>query len=79
MLRPPYEPLVPRHLRLEAAERSLYSGEILTELDEGEARAAAERLRDQGVEAVVIIDGRVPHAILLEVLTKEGIGTEIVL
>jgi len=26
-----------------------------------------------------IIDGRVPHAILLEVLTKEGIGTEIVL
>ena len=25
---PPYEPLVPRHLRLEAAERSLYSGEI---------------------------------------------------
>ncbi|MFQ5961957.1 MAG: acetylglutamate kinase [Candidatus Methylomirabilales bacterium] len=26
-----------------------------------------------------IIDGRVPHAILLEVFTKEGIGTEIVL
>ena len=26
-----------------------------------------------------IIDGRIPHAILLEIFTKEGIGTEIVL
>ena len=51
---PPYEPLVPRHLRLEAAERALYSGEILTELDETETRAAAERLKSQGVEAVVV-------------------------
>jgi N-methylhydantoinase A len=51
---PPYEPLVPRHLRLEATERALYSGETLTELDEAETRAAAEHLRDKGVEAVVI-------------------------
>ncbi len=51
---PPYDPLVPRHLRLEATERSTYEGEIVTELDEGEVRVAAERLRDQGVEAVVI-------------------------
>ncbi len=51
---PPYEPLVPRHLRLEATERALYSGETLTELDETETRAAAERLREKGVEAVVI-------------------------
>ncbi len=51
---PPYEPLVPRHLRLEATERALYSGETLLELDEGEARAAAERLREKGVEAVVV-------------------------
>jgi len=26
-----------------------------------------------------IIDGRLPHALLLEIFTKEGIGTEIVL
>ena len=26
-----------------------------------------------------IIDGRLPHAILLEVFTREGIGTEITL
>jgi acetylglutamate kinase len=32
-----------------------------------------------GAQKAHIIDGRVPHAILLEVLTKEGVGTEIVL
>ncbi len=51
---PPYEPLVPRHLRLETTERALYSGETLTQLDESETRAAAERLKEKGVEAVVI-------------------------
>ena len=28
-----------------------------------------------GVNRVFIIDGRVPHAILIEMLTNEGIGT----
>ena len=28
-----------------------------------------------GVKAVHIIDGRVEHALLLEVLTDEGVGT----
>jgi acetylglutamate kinase len=32
----------------------------------------------QGVRKAHIIDGRTPHAILLEILTKGGIGTEIV-
>jgi acetylglutamate kinase len=32
-----------------------------------------------GAQKAHIIDGRVPHAIILEVLTKAGIGTEIVL
>jgi acetylglutamate kinase len=32
----------------------------------------------QGVRKAHIIDGRLPHAILLEILTKVGIGTEIV-
>ena len=31
-----------------------------------------------GVAKTHIIDGRQPHAVLLEVFTKEGIGTEIV-
>jgi acetylglutamate kinase len=30
---------------------------------------------DQGVEGVVILDGRVPHAVLLELLTDLGAGT----
>ena len=33
---------------------------------------------DKGVNKVHIIDGRVPHSILLEVFTDEGIGTMIV-
>jgi acetylglutamate kinase len=33
---------------------------------------------NEGVGKVHIIDGRVKHAILLEILTKDGIGTEIV-
>jgi len=30
---------------------------------------------DQGVEGVVIVDGKVPHAVLLELLTDHGVGT----
>lgn len=32
----------------------------------------------QGVRKVFILDGRVPHAILIEILTDEGIGTMVV-
>ncbi len=32
-----------------------------------------------GVEKVAFIDGRVPHSLLLEIFTDEGIGTEVVL
>jgi N-methylhydantoinase A len=51
---PPYEPLVPRYLRLEAAERTLFDGTELTALDEADVVAAAERLRSEGVESVAI-------------------------
>jgi acetylglutamate kinase len=30
---------------------------------------------EAGVEAVVIIDGRVPHCVLLELFTEHGVGT----
>jgi acetylglutamate kinase len=33
---------------------------------------------DGGVAKAAIIDGRVPHSILLEVFTSNGIGTEVV-
>jgi acetylglutamate kinase len=32
---------------------------------------------NKGVGAAVIIDGRVPHAVLMEILTNEGAGTMI--
>jgi acetylglutamate kinase len=32
---------------------------------------------DRGVEAAVILDGRVPHALLLELFTEHGFGTQV--
>ncbi len=32
---------------------------------------------ESGVEGVIILDGRVPHAVLLELLTPHGVGTRI--
>ena len=40
---------------------------------------SALRALEGGTAKVHIIDGRVPHAILLELFTREGVGTEIVL
>jgi acetylglutamate kinase len=33
------------------------------------------RAIEEGVRKVTIMDGRVPHAILMELLTNEGAGT----
>ena len=33
---------------------------------------------DEGVHRVHILDGRIPHCLLLEIFTKKGIGTAIV-
>jgi acetylglutamate kinase len=33
---------------------------------------------ESGVEKAAIIDGRIPHSILLEIFTTSGIGTEVV-
>jgi N-methylhydantoinase A len=51
---PPYEPLIPRQSRMEATERTLYTGEVHTPLDEDEVRDAAKRLRDLGVDSVLV-------------------------
>lgn len=39
---------------------------------------ACTRALDSAVKKTHIVDGRVPHCLLLEIFTKEGIGTEIV-
>lgn len=64
---------------------------LITELDIDEARGLIRdgtiqggmipkvegciEVVEAGVEAVVIIDGRVPHCVLLELLTEHGVGT----
>ncbi len=48
------EPLVPRYLRLEVVERIAADGTIVTPLDKGSARHAAECLQEAGVEAVAV-------------------------
>ncbi|MEM7522218.1 MAG: hydantoinase/oxoprolinase family protein [Pseudomonadota bacterium] len=49
-----FEPIIPRDLRLEVAERMDAEGEVVTPLDEAAVRAAAEALLAKGCEAVVI-------------------------
>jgi N-methylhydantoinase A len=51
---PPYRPLVPRSRRIGVPERIRYTGEILTPLDEVAVRAAAEKLKADGVESVAV-------------------------
>jgi acetylglutamate kinase len=59
------------------AERLMKSGVI----DGGMLPKVESSLRalEGGTAKAHIIDGRLPHAILLELFTREGIGTEIVL
>jgi len=50
----PPEPLVPRRLRLEIAERIDYAGETVVPVAEEEVEAALVRLRDEGVESLAV-------------------------
>jgi len=49
-----YEPLIPRNLRLEVRERIGARGQALVPLSEDDVRQAVRRLREAGVEAVVL-------------------------
>lgn len=51
---PPAAMLVPRFLRFGVAERVLSNGEIRTPLNEDQVRAACEKFKQEGVEAVAI-------------------------
>ena len=54
-LRGDFEPIVPRELRLEVAERTLADGTIHTPLNQNDVRAAASQLLVAGCEAVAIL------------------------
>jgi acetylglutamate kinase len=77
VLRDPKDPsTVISHLSANEARELKKSGVI----DKGmipKVEAALAALR-AGVEKVSFVDGRVPHAILLEIFTREGIGTELI-
>jgi acetylglutamate kinase len=60
--------LTPRKID-QLVEKGVISGGMLPKI--GSALDAARN----GVKSVHIIDGRVPHALLLEVLTEQGVGT----
>ena len=47
-------PFVPRHLRFEVDERVGYKGDVMTPLDEGSVREAADQIRAAGVSAVAV-------------------------
>ena len=49
-----FRPIIPRDLRLEVPERMDASGKVVTPLDEGAVRGAAETLLERGCEALVI-------------------------
>jgi N-methylhydantoinase A len=51
---PPPDPFVPRYLRKEVDERILYSGEVMTPLDEDSVREALHVFRREGVESIAV-------------------------
>jgi len=51
---PAFEPLIPRHWRWEISERLDAWGGVLQPINEDEVKAAAERLRQEGVEALAV-------------------------
>jgi acetylglutamate kinase len=78
LLRDPKQPdsIIP-HLQTSEVDALKKSGVI----DQGmipKADSAVAAIQS-GVEKVSFVDGRVPHAVLLEIFTDEGVGTEIVL
>ncbi len=53
-------------------ERGVITGGMIPKVDNALAALAA------GVQKVHIIDGRIEHALLLEVFTRDGVGTQVV-
>jgi acetylglutamate kinase len=76
-VKPDDETSLVKHLNIAQIDELVQSG-VITKgmLPKVEACIAALR---GGVNKTHIIDGRIPHALLLEIYTEAGIGTEIVL
>lgn len=48
------EPLVPRHMRFEIDERTLFDGQVKKNLDESEIASVIERLKSEGINTVAV-------------------------
>lgn len=78
----PPAPLVPRHLRLPIAERTMYDGGIRTPLAEADVRWALEVFRREGVTSVAVAFlhayANPEHELAAErILRREGFGGDI--
>ena len=51
---PPYDPLVPRHLRMEVEERVLFDGSVHTKLNEDDVRRVSAEMKAKGVELLAV-------------------------
>jgi len=60
-----------------ASAEKLVNDRVITGGMIPKVRSALSAL-DAGVQKVHMIDGRIPHSLLLEIFTERGIGTEIV-
>ena len=49
-----FDPIIPRHRRLEVEERTLSDGKVIQPVDKDEIKEAGQRLLDMGAESVVV-------------------------
>jgi acetylglutamate kinase len=79
LLRNPKDPsTLIAHLRIKEVAELKQTGVV----DKGmipKIDSAVAAIKSGGVEKVWLVDGRVPHAVLLEIFTDAGVGTEVVL
>ena len=78
LMRDPKDPsTVISHLRIDEVDGLKKAGVVdkgmIPKVDSAVAAITA------GVEKVSLVDGRVPHAVLMEIFTDAGVGTEVVL
>lgn len=51
---PPYEPIVPRYLRLGVDEKTRYTGEVVRPVDEKGLRGVIDKIKQEKIEAVAV-------------------------
>lgn len=81
---PPLDPFIPRYLRLGVEERTLFSGEVLTPLNEDSVREALQIFKREGIESVPVcllwsMVNPVHERRILEIINEEMPGVYVAL